>query len=267
LTAAPLELYESRPARWPRSSSPATVAVYAGQGIDRAASGEISFVLRNGGMSPIVLGEADLRSGHFLGASAVVFGDGSAREIVDGWDPAVPTRTTPWEAAEPRRGIGREGLDAIARFVREGGRVVTIGRSAGLVAPALVDVALPAVRPGIGEVQVEIAQAARSFFAGVPAVANHARAFIYAPPFGTEGGYLFKARSPGEVLAWYAGADDRPAEQSFADTAPLARSAGNAAIVAATVGKGRVVLFGFSPVFRAQWRSTFPLLFNAVAVK
>jgi hypothetical protein len=265
LMGAPLELYESRPASWPQSRSPVTVAVYSGQGVDRGSSGEISLVLRNGGMSPIALGEADVRSGNFHGVAVVVFGDGSAREIVDGWDPAAPTRMPPWEPAEPRRGIGREGLDALGRFAREGGRVVTFGRSAGLVAPSLVDVALSAVRPGIGEVQVEIPEAGRSLFAGVPSEAGHARAFIYAPPGGAEGGYLFKPKSAAQVSAWYAGADDRPAEQSFADTAPLARTAGHAAIVSAPVGRGRVVLFGFSPVFRAQWRSTFPLLFNAIA--
>ncbi len=68
-----------------------------------------------------------------------------------------------------------------------------------------------------------------------------------------------------EVLAWFDGANDRPGEQSFADVTPLARTAGHAAIVSAAAGKGRVYLFGFSPVFRAQWRATFPLLFNAIS--
>jgi hypothetical protein len=66
------------------------------------------------------------------------------------------------------------------------------------------------------------------------------------------------------VFAWYAGADERIAEQSFSDVTPLARGSNNAAIVSAAVGRGRVTMFGFSPVFRAQWRATFALLFNAV---
>ncbi len=265
LRQAALELYDPSPLKWPQAAVRASVAVYAGQGVDRASAGEIAFVLRMAGLSPIALDEADVRAGNFRGATAVVFGDGSPREIVGGWDHASRTRSKPWQPAEPSRGIAREGVEALARFVREGGRVIAIGRSAGIVAPSLVGVTRPPLAPGIGEVRLEIAAAGQRLFGGVPIAGGQARAFLYAPPGSTEGGYLLKPSTPSQVLAWYAGADDRPAEESFVDTAPLARTAGYAAIVAAQAGKGRVVLFGFSPIFRAQWRSTFPLLFNAVA--
>ena len=70
--------------------------------------------------------------------------------------------------------------------------------------------------------------------------------------------------APAQTLAWYAGADDRPAEQSFADVGSLARSANHAAVISATVGKGRVVLFGNEVAWRAQPHGTFKLLFNGV---
>ncbi len=112
---------------------------------------------------------------------------------------------------------------------------------------------------------LEVTPAGRSLIEGSSLSGTRARAFISAPPGGSDGGYLLKsAAHPADVLAWYAGAVDRPAEQSFADVAPPARASGHAAIVSATVGKGRVTLFGFSPVFRAQWRATFPLLFRAI---
>jgi len=92
-----------------------------------------------------------------------------------------------------------------------------------------------------------------------------ALAFLYAPPGGRDAGYLFTPTSQAQVLAWYAGAVDRPEEQSFADVVQLARASGHAAIVSAAARRGRVILFGFSPVFRAQWRATFPLLYNAIS--
>jgi len=43
------------------------------------------------------------------------------------------------------------------------------------------------------------------------------------------------------------------------------RLAGKAALVEFTVGKGKIVLFGFRPQYRGQSLATFPLLFNAIA--
>ena len=43
------------------------------------------------------------------------------------------------------------------------------------------------------------------------------------------------------------------------------RLAGKAALVEFTVGKGKIVLFGFRPQYRGQSLATFPLLFNAIS--
>jgi hypothetical protein len=259
-----VDLYDTRPIAWPHSGKQVRVAVYTGQGVDRAASGELLFVLRQAGLTPSALDQDQVRAGSFGNAEAVVFGDGAPHEILSGWDVSVPTRRAPWQPADASRGIGAEGLAALHRFVQHGGRIVSIGRSAGLLAPGLVDVTLPAMRPGIGEVRLEVTPAGRALFADSPLVDGSARAFISAPPGGADGGYLLRPGAGSEVLAWYAGAVDRPAEQSFADLNGLARGSGHAAVVSAAIGKGRAFLFGFSPVFRGQWRATFPLLFRAI---
>jgi hypothetical protein len=272
LSTAALTLYDRAPQTWPANHARASaanrqarVAVYSGQGIDRAAAGEVLFVLRMAGLSPIELSADDVRRGAFRNATALIVGDGAAKEIVDGWDMTAATRRAPWQPAEESRGIGAEGEIALTSFVRAGGRLITIGRSAGVAIPSLVPGTLPSACPGIGEVRLEVTMAGRPLFDGVPRDGDAARAFLSAPPGGADRGYLLDVAAPGRILAWYAGADDRPDEQSFADVGSLARSSNHAAIVSADVGKGRVVVFGFSPVFRAQWRSTFPLLWNAIA--
>jgi hypothetical protein len=41
--------------------------------------------------------------------------------------------------------------------------------------------------------------------------------------------------------------------------------AGKAALVEVTMGKGKIILFGFRPQYRGQSLATFPLFFNAIA--
>ena len=161
-----------------------------------------------------------------------------------------------------RGGIGEDGVKALLEFVEAGGTLIALDASAEL---PIAEMNLPVRRP-LAKVsrdefycpgsmlRVEIDNRHPLGF-GMPA--DSALLFARSQPFqtiipGAESSRTVVARFPEEPLllsGWISGEK------------LLHRKA---ALVEIRKGDGRVILFGFRPQFRAQTRSTFKLLFNAI---
>ena len=271
---APLQLRQAdaQIEPWPAQPRRAVkVGVYHGQGLDGPSAGELMFVLRWLGFDATALHSADVKKGLWQGVSAIVVPDGEPRDIVNGDDPQGAGRRAPWQAAGRAAGIEQQGLNEMAKFVRNGGRLITIGRSAALAGDGYTRLAAlrmasgTETRPGIGQVSIRSASRAAWLLDGAPLASNgSSRAFLWAPP-GPGASYLFRMVDEAEAAATFDGAITNPAEMSFVDPAMLDSARRWTAIGVAAAERGWVILFAVSPTFRAQWRSTFPLLANAVA--
>ena len=188
----------------------------------------------------------------------------SERELDTGRSPgSVPPEFT--------RGLDPEGAAAIDEFVRGGGRLVALGRSAAW-ARELFD--LPLTDVTRGEAAGEFA-CPGSVLRGVPEASPFTAGLPDSLP-------LFFSRS----AAWQV---DQPAASDEGDTAPPAVEvllryaptrvllsgwirepeviAGRAAWVRARHGEGTLHLFGFRPQYRSWSQGTFSLLYRALLLR
>jgi len=171
-------------------------------------------------------------------------------------------------------GIGEEGVKALREFVEQGGTLIFLNRASDF---AVEQFKLPL----------------RNVVAGVPRTDFFVPGSILRIELDTS--HPIAKDMPKESIAW---AEDSPVfevvsgasggEQSSvpasnvriiarypANKDPLLsgwllggdRIRGKAALVEVRVGKGRVILFGFRPQYRAQSLATYPLFFNAIRAK
>jgi hypothetical protein len=163
---------------------------------------------------------------------------------------------------EYRSGFGKEGTEALKRFVEKGGTLVALGRATDF---AINKFELP-VRNVVANVP------AKEFFCpgstlrtrfdtahrlarGMPA--EGLVVFFYSPAFEIIPN-RFNERY--EVVARYADADILQSGWLIGEK----MLSGKAAMVSAQTGEGRVVLIGFRTQHRAQTHGTFKLLFNTL---
>jgi Zinc carboxypeptidase len=201
------------------------------------------------------LRDAEVRAGNLRAKyDVIVLPSMRPREIVDG-------RAKETAPAEFTGGIGEAGVANLRRFVEEGGTLVAWDDSTELAVKSFnlpVRNVLEGLRPAdfycpgsVLRVEVETSHPlARGFGRQFDAYFVNSAAFEVTDPARARVVARYAARKE-DVLrsGWLLGAE---------------KLAGRAALVEATLGRGRVVLFGFRPQHRGQTWGTFPLIFNAV---
>ncbi len=195
----------------------------------------------------------DLRNGN-LGRrfDVVLFASESPRSIYEGRRPgSVPDSVA--------GGLGDEGVQALRAFVRNGGTVVTL-EEASRFAMRYLDAPVRSITDGLKSqefyipgsiLRVRLDPSSR-LAAGMPDTT--------AAWFGTRS-MAFETTGPGvQVVARYGAPHPLLSGWALGDE----RIADHAAAVIVPQGKGRLILFGFQPQYRAQSLATFPMLFDAL---
>ncbi|HLM23791.1 MAG TPA: M14 family zinc carboxypeptidase [Pyrinomonadaceae bacterium] len=193
----------------------------------------------------------------------ILIPDQPARTLLEGYRAdAMPPEIT--------GGLGPEGVKHLRDFVETGGTLVFLNRASNF---AIEQFKLPV----------------RNVVAGLPRTEFYVPGSILRIELDTS--HPIANGMPKETIAW---AEDSPVFEvtndpnatvpasnvrvvaSYsADKDPLLSGwllggdliKGKAALVEVTMGKGRVILFGFRPQYRAQSLATYPLFFNALTSK
>ncbi len=213
------------------------------------------------------LHDAEARAGNLKAKyDAIIIPDQSVAALVNG----LPGRAGDQAAGEERitgaypgeyaGGLGEAGVKALREFVEAGGTLITFNNASNFAIEKL----------GVG---------VRNVLKGVPSRDFYCPGSILRTQLDSSSALSFGVEK--ESIAWFEGS---PAfEVTDASTVkviarypetenPLLSGwilgdkliRGKAALVEAKMGKGRVILFGFRPQYRAQSLATFPLMFNAI---
>ena len=201
-----------------------------------------------------------LRSGELEVIETIVFPDQSPSSILNGYAKgSMPDEYT--------GGIGKEGVENLRKYVENGGTLVFLNRASNF---AIEQFNLPVkdVTRGLnrkdffipGSILRTELDTTHPIAKGMPqqsiAWFENSPAFeIQTDPLALTRNFRIIAsypKDPKQILlsGWALGAE---------------KIAGKAALVEFTIGKGKIVLFGFRPQYRGQSLATFPLLFNAIS--
>ncbi len=197
----------------------------------------------------------DILSGNFKDAKFIIFPDQSPKAMLEGH----PKGTMPDEFT---RGIGKEGVANLKKFVEDGGTLVFLNRAS--------DFAIEQFNLPIKDVTFGLNR--KDFF--IPGSilrteldTNHKIAKGMEKEsiawFENSPAFEILDKTNVEIIAKY---PDNPKDILLSGWAlGQEKIAGNAALVQVNIGTGKIILFGFRPQYRGQSLATFPLFFNAIA--
>jgi Zinc carboxypeptidase len=213
------------------------------------------FVLEQFSVPYQSLYDKDVRAGNLRARfDGIVLPDQSAKDIIEGHSAG----TMP---AEYVGGIGVEGVAALKAFVDDGGTLIAIDGATDVPIQQFgipVRNAIEGVRntefycPG-SLLRLSI-DTSHPLMAGIQD--GQAAFFVNGRAFDVDAGAGDRVR----VAARYA--TDRLLMSGWINGE--AKIAGKAAVVEASLGRGKVVLVGFGPYFRGQPHGTFRILFNPI---
>lgn len=203
--------------------------------------------------------DSEIKAGNLRAKyDTIIIPEQSARSVVNG----LSANRYPAEFAG---GVGDTGVEAIKKFVEEGGTLITFN-DASLFAIEHLGVPVKDALAGVSNrnfycpgsiLRIEY-DASEPLAEGVPQLATKPGEavawFEQSPAFEVTGGdaRIVARFAPSDQLllsGWLLGAD---------------KIAGKGAIVEVKRGKGRVVMFGFRPQYRGQTVATLPFIFNAI---
>jgi len=214
--------------------------------------------------------DAEVRAGGLKAKyDAIIIPDQSVNALVNGLPGAASgaseaagaeERITGVYPAEYAGGLGEAGVKALREFIEAGGTVIALNNASNF---AIEKLGAPA----------------RNVLKGVPARDFYCPGSILRAQLDSSSPLAFGLEK--ESVAWFENSPafevTDPASARVIARYPESENPllsgwilgdklirGRAAMVEANIGKGRVILFGFRPQYRAQSLATFPLLFNSI---
>jgi hypothetical protein len=215
------------------------------------------WILENYGFESKSIYNADMRAADLHSRyDVIVLPDLSSKQLTDGFGIGV----VPGQYAG---GIGNDGVENLREFVREGGTLIALNKTASSLIP-LMSLSVQNVIEGaksdkffcsgaLLRVQTEHADLPVNFGVSNAPVVMFQNGPAFQPQPGMHGAVL--ARYPKETNPLESGLLLHPEAIE-----------GKAAALELAYGKGHIVLFGFKPQFRGQSHATYKYLFNELYV-